>query len=98
MWMAKPKGFGVKPQVLAGGSDLSEGNAEPNESDIEDHPDPEHMLKAFVEPIDFDEWEEKPLAPRKNAKADQLYEMSFPKLNSCKKVPEMIPADEYTDP
>lgn len=99
MWMAKPKGFGVKPQVLAGGGDHSDagGNADTDTNSVNSHPDPEHILKAFVEPIDFDEWEEKPLPPRKNAKADQLYEMSFPKLNSCKKVPEMIPADEYTD-
>jgi Glycosyltransferase family 92 len=95
-WMAKPKGFGVKPQVLAadsGDSDAAEGPGDDSES----YPDPEHMLKAFVEQIDFDEWEQKPLPPRKNAKADKLYELQYPNLNSCKKLPEMIPADEYTD-
>lgn len=99
MWMAKPKGFGVKPQVLAAGSGHSDAGGVPqsHSDDTKNHPDPDHILKAFVEPIDFDEWEEKPLPPRKNAQADRLYEMPFPKLNSCKKLPEMIPADEYTD-
>ena len=61
------------------------------------HPDPSHVLKAFLEPIDFKDWESKPLPNRSTATADQLEEISFPRLNSCSKIPEMIPADQYPD-
>ena len=98
MWMAQPKGFGVKPQVIVGSEEVDDENNGGHDNDAEDaHPDPEHMLKAFVEPIDFDEWEQKPLPVRKTATSDQLYEINYPELNSCKKVPEKIPADEYPE-
>ena len=99
MWMANPKGYGVKPQILATSDQEHAQNGEgmDTDEDANHHPDPEHVLKAFVEPIDFDEWEEKPLPVRQTATADQLFELSYPELNSCKVLPEKIPADEYPD-
>jgi len=101
MWMPKPKGEGVKPQVVvppeSDQADTGQGDDPQNENEAEVHPDPDHVLKAFVEAIDFEEWEQKPLPIRKKASANQLYELSYPKLNSCKNLPENIPADEYLD-
>ena len=58
--MAKPKGTDVKPQVLVGLEDASAQNSDAHDTDVDEytHPDPEHMLKAYVEPIDFDEWDQ----------------------------------------
>lgn len=95
-WMAKPKGFGVKPEALvptSASDQMEEANRE-----VGQHNNPRYrVLKAFVEPIDFKEWEEKPLPLRSTATAEQLEEISFPELNSCSKLPEMIPADGYPD-
>ena len=98
-WMPKPKGHGVEPQLIVppGGKEADTEKESEDEEGIEKHPDPEYVLKAFVEPIDFKEWEEKPLPVRKTATKDQLYELTYPKLNSCRKVPEKIPVDEYPD-
>ncbi|CAB9507485.1 Pfam:DUF23 [Seminavis robusta] len=96
MWMPKPKGQGVRPQVLLQAKD-EQDTADANA--IADQEEQPFMLKAFVEPIDFDEWEQKPLpSPRKTATADQLYELHFPKVaGNCQHVPKYIPADEYPD-
>lgn len=53
------------------------------------------VLKAFLEPIDMSSWEIKPLPVRVTATADQLTEVKYPKLNSCSKLPEQWPTDEY---
>lgn len=84
----------IKPQAMAPQDTQMIATNDEEESY---HPDPSHVLKAFVEPIDFKEWESKPLPNRSTATADQLEEISFPRLNSCSKIPEMIPADQYPD-
>jgi hypothetical protein len=58
-------------------------------------PGPSQVLKAFLEPIDLSDWEVKPLPVRVTATADQLTEIKFPNLNSCSKLPEQWPTDDY---
>ncbi|CAB9527112.1 Pfam:DUF23 [Seminavis robusta] len=93
----KPKGDGIKPQALVAGSSNNQ-EEQPQDQD-EVHPDPEHIMKAFVEPIRFEDWEVKPLPLRTSttAKKHLLEEIAFPKVNSCKRLPERWPADEYPD-
>ena len=96
----KPKGEGIKPQVLLGGDTTksdSNNNKENADTEHEVHPDPSHIMKAFVEPIKFEDWDVKPLPVRSTATKDQLQEISFPRVNSCKRLPERWPADEYPD-
>lgn len=91
-WMAKAYGEGVKPQSIVAAT-ASRGQ----EPGPRRHPSPKYILKAYVEPIDFKEWDEKPLPVRSTATADQLEVIEFPQLCSCSKLPEMIPADDYPD-
>ena len=89
----KPKGEGIKPQALL--SDATTKKAPVEEKEV--HPDPNHIMKAFVEPIQYDDWNVKPLPVRRTATKDQLQEIAFPKVNSCQRLPERWPADEYPD-
>jgi Glycosyltransferase family 92 len=94
---AKPKGEGINPQaLLADNNNENDANEEP-EPEHETHPDPDHIMKAFLEPIKFQDWEVKPLPVRTTAREEQLQEMAFPKVNACSKLPERWPADEYND-
>jgi Glycosyltransferase family 92 len=93
-WMAKPRGEGVEAQSIVPAAATQEETMTSNRIL---HSDPGLVLKAYVEPIDFKEWETKPLPHRSTATADQLEEIAFPKLNSCQRLPEMIPADEYPE-
>jgi len=91
----KPKGEGIKPEALLKDSDINK-DQEPDE-EAEQHPDPAHIMTAYVEPINFDDWKVKPLPVRATATKDQLQEITFEKVNSCKRLPERWPADEYPD-
>jgi hypothetical protein len=54
----------------------------------------DQVLTAYLEPIDRSAWNVKPL-PVRTVKADDLTEQRFPKLNSCYKLPEQWPVDDY---
>jgi len=54
------------------------------------------VLTAFLEPIDESDWKKKPL-PVRTSTADDLTEVPFAKVNSCSKLIEQWPADEYPD-
>ena len=54
-------------------------------------------LTAYIEAIDQEEWEVKPLPIRKNAKASKLKKVTYPQLNSCKNLPSQWPVDNYPD-
>jgi Glycosyltransferase family 92 len=91
-FVPKPKLEGIKPQVLIADAEKQQL---PPENEV--HPDPKHIMKAYVEPIQFEDWEIKPLPPRTTAKKEKLQEIAFPRVNSCKRLPERWPADEYPD-
>ena len=57
-----------------------------------------NVLTAYIEPIDQEEWERKPLPMRKNAQASRLTKMDFPSVSSCTKLPQQWPVDEEDAP
>ncbi len=59
--------------------------------------EPPPTLKAYIEKIDQSEWQIKPLPTRKTKSSD-LIELSFSKVNSCKRLPEQWPVDENVAP
>jgi hypothetical protein len=64
-------------------------------------PGPHRILTAYLEPVDQTSWLEKPLPVRTWTK-DDLTAVPFPRVNSCTRLPEQFPVDDYpgeeTDP
>jgi Glycosyltransferase family 92 len=93
---ANPHGHMVVPQVLLpsdqGGPAAS---GEITSADSRRIPEDE-MLTAYLEPIDKSTWDVKPL-PRRTTQAKDLTVTRYPKLNSCFRLPEQWPVDEYPD-
>ena len=52
------------------------------------------VLTAYLEPIDRSSWKTKPLPPR-NSTISDLKEVKYPRLNSCRRLPEQWPIDDY---
>ena len=61
---------------------------------VEHHATPEYVLKAFVEPIDYKEWEVLPLPNRSKAGAANLHVKEYPRLQSCSKLQQQFPIDD----
>ena len=59
-------------------------------------PGQQPILKAYLEPIDQDQWNVKPL-PVRTQTAKDLEEVHYPQLNSCSRLPEQWPVDNYPD-
>jgi hypothetical protein len=87
-------GLGVKPAVLIPHDGDSPAAIQEAAASVKDHRTPEYVLKAFLEPLNFDEWETLPLPLRKKARADLLTEVAYPRLNSCSKLPQQFPVDD----
>jgi hypothetical protein len=90
-------GHGVKPQVIvdSSGTELQQQHAEDQVSSAQNHP-PQRILKAYSELVDQSQWKEQPLPVRKTT-ANDLTVTSFPHVNSCSRLPEQWPADEFPD-
>jgi hypothetical protein len=86
-------GQGVKPAVLIPHDGNSPADMQEAAS-VKDHKTPEYVLKAYLEPLNFDEWETQPLPNRKKAQASLLTEIAYPRLNSCSKLPQQFPVDD----
>jgi hypothetical protein len=57
----------------------------------------DRVLKAYLEPMEHRKlWDTKPLPLRTTTKED-LIAIPYPKLTSCKRLPEQWPVDEYPD-
>lgn len=54
------------------------------------------ILTAYLEPIDRSSWKNKPL-PTRTSTAEDLKMINFPQLNSCRKLPEQWPVDNYPE-
>lgn len=54
------------------------------------------ILTAYLEPIDRLSWKIKPL-PLRNSTHDKLKEVKFPRLDSCRRLPEQWPVDDYPE-
>jgi hypothetical protein len=57
----------------------------------------QRVLKAYLEPIHLKDWETKPLPVRTTATLDQLTVLEYPRVNSCSRLPELWPVDDYPD-
>ncbi|VEU33538.1 unnamed protein product [Pseudo-nitzschia multistriata] len=56
----------------------------------------QRTLKAHLEPIYLTDWERKPL-PVRNVTEKQLTTIDYPRVNSCRKLPELWPVDDFPD-
>ena len=54
------------------------------------------ILKAYLEPIYLEDWETTPL-PVRNITKDQLTVIEYPRVNSCRRLSETFPIDDYPD-
>jgi hypothetical protein len=82
----------VRQQIIGGGVKKDPGLAQKDPL-LQHHPNPELVLKAYVEPTNFDEWEVKPLPTRSKARKSLLKPIEYPQLNSCSKLPEQWPVN-----
>ncbi|GKY99561.1 hypothetical protein MPSEU_000910400 [Mayamaea pseudoterrestris] len=92
-------GHGGEPQVMTlkppDTSNL-QFTASTTEHDIplDQHPTPNNILKAYIEQVDFDEWEQKPLPVRSKATKEHLREISYSRLHSCRNLMAQFPVDD----
>jgi hypothetical protein len=93
----KEWGEGVEPQLLlrkGGGAAAAEDPnvVEDNMRDDTNRP----VLTAYLEPINRDTWKTQPL-PNRTSTAQDLKSVPFARLNSCSRLPEQWPVDDYPD-
>jgi hypothetical protein len=89
----EPYGHMVAPEVLV--TDTTSKKSVETES-RKGLPPPHQVLTAYLEPIDQSTWDTKPLPTRTSTSSD-LTKQTYPKLDSCSKLPEQWPVDEYPD-
>jgi hypothetical protein len=94
-WKPNPYGQYVKPEVLVKDN---AANQSPLSEQIGDkrHIPEDQVLTAYLEPIDQSQWPIKPL-PSRTTTLDDLTKVPFPRLNSCSKLIEQWPVDDYPD-
>lgn len=93
--LENPLNHGVQPDLLLpvkGKDDVP--IAIKKDIPIEEHPTPEHILTAYQEPLNFDDWKIQPLPLRTTAKASKLTKIPYPRLNSCTQLPQQWPVDD----
>jgi hypothetical protein len=88
--------FHITPEDIAA--------AAPLQRDLVDeaqHPTPDRILTAFLEPVDYEEWfSTKPLPDRSQytAKAELLTSQTFSRVNSCQRLLQQWPTDSGSCP
>jgi len=93
--LENPMTHGVQPDLLIPVKDKDDVPvAIKDDVPLKDHPTPEYVLKAFKEPLNFDDWKIQPLPLRTTAKAEKLTEVAYPRLNSCARLPQQWPVDD----
>jgi hypothetical protein len=71
-------------------------NASSDQPGTEQQQQQRRVLKAYLERTNFGDWETKPL-PVRTTTADQLTVVEYPRLNSCRRLPELFPINDYPD-
>jgi hypothetical protein len=66
---------------------------QPVPQSVHDHPTPDSVLTAYLETVDFTEWEIQPLLLRANAVASKLQKVTYPAVHSCTTLPKHFPVD-----
>mmetsp|Transcript_17708 Transcript_17708/g.19407 ORF Transcript_17708/g.19407 Transcript_17708/m.19407 type:complete len:824 (-) Transcript_17708:428-2899(-) len=86
----KPHGHGVQAEIIV------EENDEQTPFVRNQKISQDQILTAYLEITNRSAWGSKPF-PLRNTKADDLIKVSFPKLNSCSRLTEQFPVDDYPD-
>lgn len=85
----------VKPQALIPLAQNSGGTGvESGAGVVREQAAPQHVLHAYLETPNLQEWDVKPLPIRQKAKAELLTPVAFPNVNSCSRLTEQWPVDE----
>lgn len=92
-----PHGHMVAPEVIVPGNGDGGSKTATDSSVGRTRTIPkDQVLAAYLEPIDRSTWGTKPL-PVRDVRAEDLTEILYPRLNSCSKLPEQWPVDDYPD-
>jgi hypothetical protein len=86
-------GAGVEPVKL----DLDKGDsivAVTEDPPANEHPTPNSILTAYLEPLNYDDLKIQPLPVRQTAKADLLKPVQYSRLSSCSKLTMQWPTDD----
>ena len=90
----KEWGEGVEPQILI--DHKPPADAADNVVVNHDVVTPEKKLTLYMEEVDQSSWDIKPL-PKRTSSADDLEKVEYSKVNSCSKLPEQWPVDEFPE-
>ncbi len=91
----------VQPQLLSKDSSSQDEYHHNREATDRVHdeailPSNRPVLTAYLEPIDRETWKDKPLPPRTST-ASNLKTVTFSKVNSCRRLTEQWPVDDYPE-
>jgi hypothetical protein len=84
---------------IIGGSNRYEDRPAPPKEQQDQQPAPQQVLTAYLEPIEDRDtwWTIQPLPNRTSTNTNILTPRHYPKLNSCSRLPEQWPVDDYPD-
>jgi hypothetical protein len=92
-----PLTHGVEPEVLLKPEqeeDAKHHVALKDDDVVKQHPTPDYILTAYMEPINQSEWDVVPLPIRATATAAQLTVQQYPRLHTCSKFIQQFPIDD----
>jgi hypothetical protein len=99
-----PLTHGVEPEVLLSQEGSSKEQRYTSHMAMKDddiiaknmalHPTPDHILTAYLEPIDQSEWDMQPLPNRSTATQSQLTMKQYPRLRTCSQLIQQFPVDD----
>ena len=96
-WKASPFGHLVNPDLSHTNEQSQQQQQRHEEDNARAVPD-DQILTAYLEDIDrLSWWDVTPLPVRATAQSDKLQKRKYARLNSCSKLPEQWPVDEYAD-
>jgi hypothetical protein len=87
---------GKKLAVDVGGGGENDGLSASRDNKVENSQISSRILKAHLEPIYLDDWERRPL-PIRNSTKNQLTVIEYPRVNSCRRLAELWPTDDFPD-
>ena len=90
-------GHGVQPQIIINkdrNDHQKEQNPPPKQQRDHSITGPARILSAYLEPVDQSTWNTKPL-PARQTTSEDLTKIEYPKLNSCTRLMEQFPIDNY---
>ena len=88
-------GHGVNPEIIVKKDDSSQSQQrDDNSRSSAVNKLPPRILTAYLEPVDQSTWNTKPL-PTRTTTSEDLTKIEYPRLNSCTRLPEQFPIDDY---